>query len=319
VIAVHARRVSWVALVVAVVAGGCSREETGGGADSTGTTSPTSSSVSSTSLPTTTSSTEPPVTETPNTETPVTETTAAPTTLEEVTSEIVGNAVGGNSGGEGSEQTTTFSETVRNSDGTCSGWEGPGGQWTQGLESGAPVVFLAVDSDVEIGTGQLGTSAWEDVDPTSNEQWNCTFPFTGTIAGSPESFRVKVADLEPWVARRDATDPDRFVASVNTEARFDVFTSCSAPDSLATEVFEWRAVGTYWSEGINSLCGNGLVVVDLERPCRPPGFASDHIVAVTRVDDPSVVLEDAGGIRVDVTTLEPLTEVVVHIATGRPC
>ena len=31
------------------------------------------------------------------------------------------------------------------------------------------------------------------------------------------------------------------------------------------------------------------------------------------------LLEDAGGIRVDVATIQPLTQVVVHIATGRPC
>ena len=51
-----------------------------------------------------------------------------PTTLPVVTSTVTGTAVAGNSGGVGPDQTDSFSEAVRNEDGTCSGWAGPG-QW----------------------------------------------------------------------------------------------------------------------------------------------------------------------------------------------
>ena len=48
------------------------------------------------------------------------------------------------------------------------------------------------------------------------------------------------------------------------------------------------------------------------------GIASEHVVKVTRADDVSVVLEDSSGLLVDPTELTPGTEVVVHVATGRP-
>jgi hypothetical protein len=261
--------------------------------------------------------TTPPVTDQPPTTQPP-PTVPPPPTFPTVTSEVVGTAVGGNSGGEGEGQTNTFSETIRNPDGTCSGWDGPGGLWTQGLLSGAPVVFLAADSDTQIGTGQLGTSSWKNVSLTGSEQWNCTFPFSGEVEGTPDRFRIKVADLEPWTVRFDPTAPGTFVASVNTVARFDVFGACTDPIDV-TEVSEWSVVGEYWSNGIPTLCDRGLSVVGIERPCRPVGFGSDYIVSVTSADDPSVVFESPDGLLVDPAGLAPLTPVVVHVTTGQPC
>ena len=282
----------------------------------------TSVSVATTAVPptgTASATTSGGATTTPTTAPTTAASTTSPpqSTFATVTSDVVGTAVGGNSGGEGVGQTNTFSETIRNPDGTCSGWDGPGGAWTQGLESGAAVVFLDADTDVQIGTGQLGTSSWSDVDPSGNEQWNCTFPFSGTVDGTPSRFRMKVADLAPWTLRADPTAPGAFVASVNTVVQVDVFGECSDPPQF-TEVGQWSAVGEYWSNGIPSLCNSGLAVVDVERPCRPEGVGSDYIVAVTSAAD-GTVIEDRGGLHVQPAELAPLTPVVVHVATGRPC
>ncbi len=328
-------------LVVAVssVGAACGGDDDGadGTAASAGPTVPTTSPTTD-DAPGTTAPTPPPDTEQPSQTTQPPQTTPAPQTtppptqppppttapppppptFAPVTSEVVGTAVGGNSGGVGEGQTNTFSETVRNPDGTCSGWGGPGGRWTQGLVSGAPVVFLAADSDAQIGTGQLGTSSWSDVDPSDNEQWNCTFPFSGEVEGTPDRFRIKIAELDPWTVRLDPTAPGAFVASVDTVARFDVFPECTDPGTF-TAVNEWSAVGEYWSNGIPTLCGQGLSVVDIERTCRPEGFGSDYIVSVASADDPSVVFENRDGLLVDPADLSPLTPVVVSVTTGRPC
>ena len=287
----------------------------------TAPTTPTTPPVTDQSTPTT-QPPPPPPPPPPTTQPPPPPppTTVPPTqpTFAPVTSQVVGTAVGGNSGGEGEGQTNSFSETVRNPDGTCSGWGGPGGLWTQGLLSGAPVVFLSADSDAQIGTGQLGTSSWSDVDPSDNEQWNCTFPFSGEVEGTPDRFRIKIADLEPWLARFDSTAPGAFVASIDTVARFDVFPQCTEPGTFA-QVSEWSVVGEYWSNGIPTLCGQGVSVVDIERPCRPEGFGSDYIISVNSADDPSVVFESRDGLLVDPAVLAPLTPVIVHVTTGRPC
>ncbi len=246
-------------------------------------------------------------------------TDAPDTTFAQVTTRVVGTAVAGNSGGVGEDQTNSFSEAVRNDDGTCSGWAGPGDDsWTAGLESDTDVAILD-DEGARIGTGRIGTSSWEDVDPSDGEQWNCTFPFEAEVSGSPDTFWIQVGDLPAWRARPDPLEPGSFVVSVDTTARFDVFAECTEPLDGLTEVFENPVVGQFWANGIPSTCASGLVVVDIERPCRPQGFASEHIVAVTRADDPSVVIEDADGYVADVGELDVGTEVVVHVATGRPC
>lgn len=239
------------------------------------------------------------------------------TTFAQVTTTVIGVAVAGNSGGVGSA--SEYSETVRNADGTCSGKVGPDGQtWTQGLENGAPVAFLA-DDGTRIGSGLITASSWEDVDPSGNEQWNCSFAIEGEVTGQPESFLVQVADLGSWRAHADPRDPARFVVSVDTTARFDVFTECTEPPTGLTEVTVFSVVGQYWANGIPIVCDSGLVVVDIERPCRPANFASEHIIAVTRADDPSIVIEDASGFVADTSALAVGTEVVVHVVIGRPC
>jgi hypothetical protein len=237
-----------------------------------------------------------------------------------VTVDVTGTAVAGNSGGVGRDQTQTLSETIRNDDGSCSGWEGPGdaGQWTQGLEVGAPVQIFDPDTDEQIGDGSVTSSSWADVDPSGNEQWNCTFVFDGTVSRSTDSFKIKVADLQPWLAHPDSTKPGQFVASVDTQIELSRVSSCTDQEP-GEAIFEWQAVGSFWVDGLQSVCGNGLVVDQIKRPCRPPNVASEYIIAVRSAADPNVVFEDASGLLVDVATLAPDTKVIVDVATGRPC
>ncbi len=245
--------------------------------------------------------------------------TAAPTTIPVVSSDIVGVAVAGNSGGVGAGETDSFSEVIRNEDGTCSGWAGRGVDqpWTTGLESGAALVMLPRDGHDVIGEGVLGTSSWANVGTDEEPQWMCSFPFSGTIDGAPQEFLIKVGNLDPWLVRADPANPGQFVSSVNTVASADYFEPCTSQE--AAPVSAWNAVGTYWSVGVPNLCNAGLKVADIERPCRGPREGSDYVVKVVSAADPNVVYEDDRGLQVDPATLAPGTEVVVLIATGRPC
>jgi hypothetical protein len=236
-----------------------------------------------------------------------------------VSSDIVGVAVAGNSGGVGEGETDSYSEAIRNEDGTCSGWTGRGVDqpWTAGLESGASFVVLPRDGHDVIGQGALGTSSFENVGTDAEQQWLCSFPFSGTVDGAPQEFLIKVGDLDPWLVRADPTKPGQFVSSVNTVASADYFPACT--DQTASPVSVWNAVGTYWSVGLPNLCGAGLKIADVERPCRGPHEGSDYIVKVVSAADPNVVYEDDRGMLVDPATLAPGTQVVVLIATGRPC
>ncbi|MGH9135067.1 MAG: hypothetical protein ACRDZZ_14105 [Ilumatobacteraceae bacterium] len=302
-----------VAALAALLATACDEQHT---ASSTIGTDPpidtsltTSSTATSTVTSTTTSVTSPPT---------APATTLPPDTVPVVTSTVTGTAVGGNSGGIGPDQTDSFSEAVRNEDGTCSGWDGPGdGAWTGGLEVGAPVRILDRETDTEIGSGSIVASAFVEVDPSEREQWVCNFSFSATVTGQPAEFEIAVAGLAPWLARADPTRPGEFVASVNTVASAAVFSQCT-DDDFGDEVTGWSAAGHYWSDGISSVCSNGLHVEALDRPCRPPDVGSDHVIAVVRADD-GTVLEDTTGLLVDPATLEPGTPVVVRVATGRPC
>lgn len=258
---------------------------------------------------------DPPATDPGQTDPPQTDPS---TTIPIVTSEVSGSASAGNSGGVGEENTDSYSEVIRNDDGTCRGWAGRDvpEPWTDGLISGAPFVILARDGDEILGEGTLGTSSFENVG-VDRDQWVCDFPFSATIVGELDQFRIKVADLDPWLARRDPTRPGRFIASVNTVASIEFFSQCT--DDAVEEVFEWQAVGSYWSDGLQSICSNGLNVADIERPCRGSHEGSDTVTKVVSADDPSIVYEDATGLKVDVSTLPPGAPVIVHIATGRPC
>jgi hypothetical protein len=232
---------------------------------------------------------------------------------------VVGAAVGGSSGGESPENTDPLSEAVRNPDGTCVGWDGPGGRWTQGLESGAPVVFLALDEDVQIGTGTLGTSEWIDVSG-GDEEWNCVFPFTGEIDGAPERFRVKVGDLEPWAVYPDPTRPGEWISSVNSFADPKLVSQCADPPTDLITPSDWgTVVGQYWSDAFASLCFAGFKVAKVQRPCRPPDVASDRVMKVTNLDESVVYEDESGNLLVDPTQLPLGTELTVYVAIGRPC
>lgn len=316
----NTRRMVLATMVLVVMA--CDQEHTATSTiitePSIDTTAVTDTAVSTTGGPTTATAPGTTLATTPAT-TLEPATTAPPDTLPVVTSTINGTAVAGNSGGVGADQTDSFSEAVRNEDGTCSGWDGPGGDaWTAGLEVGAPVRILDGTTNQEIGTGSVVSSSFTDVDPGDREQWVCTFAFSATVTGAPTVFQVGVANLAPWVARADPTRPGEFVASVNTVADPAFFTHCT-DDDFGVEVTAWSAAGLYWSDGISSVCSNGLHIEALDRPCRPRDVGSDHVISVVRFDDPSVVLEDTSGLLVDPATLEPGTPVVVRIATGRPC
>ena len=246
--------------------------------------------------------------------------TSTEATLPVVTIEVVGTAVGGNSGGVGQKNTDTLSETIRNDDGSCSGWDGPGdaGRWTQGLENGAPVIIFDRDTDEVIGDGSITSSSWADVDPSNQEQWNCTFAFTAVVSKDVEAFKIKVADLQPWLAVSDSTDPGKYVASVDTKIELSRVSACTDREP-GLPISEWHAVGQFWANGFSTLCSNGLVVAKIQRTCRPPNAASEYVTRVLDANDPSVVYEDASGLRVDPDSLLPDTNVIVEVVTGRPC
>jgi hypothetical protein len=310
-----------VGIVVLVLLAACQREVTSQEATTTLVVTASTPAPSQDNASTTTGVTSPPTAPGTTAAAPTTTptTTAAPTTIPVVSSDIVGIAVAGNSGGVGADQTDSFSEAIRNEDGTCSGWTGRDVDqpWTAGLESGASFVMLPRDGHVVIGQGTLGTSSFENVGTEAEPQWMCSFPFSGTIDGAPEEFLIKVGELDPWLVRPDPTKPGQFVSSVNTVSSADYFPACT--DQTASPVTAWNAVGTYWSVGLPNLCAAGLKIADIERPCRGPREGSDYVVKVVNADDPAVVYEDDRGMQVDPATLAPGTQVVVLIATGRPC
>ena len=261
-----------------------------------------------------------------------TSSTLAPTTSTVATSVIAGTAIAGSAGaveagGPPFRETNPFSEAVRLRDGTCVGWAGSQGGSTAGLAVGARVLILDAELNEEIGSGTIEQSRWEDVS-AGGRQWNCFFDFTATVTGSPREFRVRVATLEPWLARPDPAAPDTFVASVNTDAAIGLIPSCPPiPDPEATTTTAasttsrpravrfasgWHAVGQYWSRGVASLCRAGLPVTAIARPCRPEGVGSEYIAAVVDSNDSTVTYAD--GARVPVGT-----EVTVVVATGRLC
>jgi hypothetical protein len=307
-------------VVLAFVPAACSREVTSQEATTTVvlTTSSTSPTTAPPTQPAPTAITAPPPTS-GGTVAPSTPSTAAATTIPVVSSDIVGVAVAGNSGGVGEGETDSFSEAIRNEDGSCSGWTGRGVDqpWTAGLESGASFVMLPRDGHDVIGQGVLGTSSFQNVGTEEEPQWMCSFPFSGTVDGAPQEFMIKVADLDPWLVRSDPANPGQFVSSVNTVSSADYFEPCT--NQAASPVSPWNAVGTYWSVGLPNLCNAGLKIADIERPCRGPREGSDYVVKVVSAEDPNVVYEDDRGMLVDPATLAPGTQVVVLIATGRPC
>jgi hypothetical protein len=246
-----------------------------------------------------------------------------------VESTVTGVAVAGNAGGEEirddvlGNATDSYSETVRFDDGTCTGWPGRTGvtPWTEGLVEGAAVRIVAVGSDQVLGRGTLGRPQVQHVDGgPDGGQWMCSFPFTATVEGPvPERFRIRVDGADDMEARRDPTRAGAFVASVSTVASARVG-ACLDPYEGEPVLWEQPVAGTYWNAGVSTVCGGGVKVTKVERVCRPPAVASDHVVAVLDADDPSRVLEDVDGRRVSaVEELGPSRAVVVRVANGRPC
>ena len=289
---------------------------------------PTTDGSGGSSTPSTDDSVAP--TSTPSTPSTPPSTAAATTT-------VTGTAVAGSAGavepsGPPFAGTDPFAEAVRLSDGTCVGWAGSQGGSTLGLAIGAPVTILDAVDNVEIGTGTVQASRWEDMS-AGGSQWNCMFDFTATVTGpAPAEFRVRVGPLGPWTARPDPAVPTTFVASVSTNASVGLIPSCPAiveadatattvattlaapvvPTSAPPLVAGWNAVGQYWSNGVASLCSAGLPVTAIARPCRPAGAGSEYITAVVDSNDPTVTYVNGAEI--------PLgTELTVVVATGRLC
>ncbi len=158
------------------------------------------------------------------------ETSPTPQSFEEVRSNISGTSVGGNNGGEDAE--VQYSETIRKSDGSCRGWNDPDSSvHTAGLENGAPVAILDRTGNL-IGSGRVLSSHWFDASD-GDDNWTCVFVYKATINGTPpDDFQVKVADLPPWRAYPDPTDPGTFVASVDSDASPEAIEACRAPAQL---------------------------------------------------------------------------------------
>ena len=256
------------------------------------------------------------------TETPAEATVA--TTLQAVSTVVLGGIVGGNSGAEGEGSTANESEVVREGD-TCKGWDGrrEGGGWTENFTEGAEVRLLDAGTGDVIGTGSLDRPVAENVSLTSDsEQWQCWFPFRFEVERPPAAqYAVSVGGGRPLLLANDATRPGFVVGSIATAAEAAVVEGCSDTGPPPEEVSDWQSVGQYWDSGVSSVCFAGLTVADgaIHRPCRPVGIASDRVISVTDAADPSIVYEDASGLRVDPSDLEPGTPVVVNVASGIPC
>jgi hypothetical protein len=250
---------------------------------------------------------------------------------------VTGTAVAGTAGPVETgrppfRNTDPFAEAVRLKDGTCVGWGTSRGGSTAGLEKGAAVTILDAERNREIGSGSIVRSRWEDVSKGGG-QWNCFFDFRATVTRLPAEFRVRVSGLQPWLARPDPSAPDRFIASVNTDASIGLIRSCPAlpeppskkrngsgkdrgPARTTTVPVRfasgWDAVGRYWSRGVDSLCKAGLPVTAIARPCRPPRVGSEYIASVVDSNDPTLVYRNGARVREG-------TDVTVVVATGRLC
>jgi len=287
----------------------------GGGGSAADTTTPGPSTpvdTTPTTLATVTLAPTVPPTTPPPTARP---TTAPATTLPVATATFVGLVVGGSGGGVGEGQTDTLSEVVREEDGSCAGWDGPGGGWTAGVRDGGEVkVFAESKGGKALATGHLGPGRAVDVDPP-NEQWQCELGFTIDAVPTSDHYFVEVGGL-PRVEARPGPG-GALVIPVNTRASADRLSEC-VDEQLPESVGEWSSVGQYWSQGFASICSAGLRITEVDRVCRPPDIASDRVVAVLAASD-DAVLENGDGLQVDVTTLEPGTLVIAQVSTAYPC
>ena len=285
----------------------------GGGGSAAATTRPAPSTAGDTT-PTTLAAVMLAPTTSPPTASPPTA-APAPTTLPVATATFVGLVVGGSGGGVGEGQTDTLSEVVREEDGSCAGWDGPGGGWTSGVKDGGEVkVFGESKGGKVLATGHLGPGKAVDVDPP-NEQWQCELGFTIDAVPASDHYFVEVGGL-PRVEARPGPG-GALVIPVNTEASADRLSEC-VDEQLPESVGEWSSVGQYWSQGFPSICSAGLRINEVQRVCRPPSIASDRVVAVLAASD-KTVLENGDGLQVDVASLEVGTLVIAQVSTAYPC
>jgi hypothetical protein len=92
-----------------------------------------------------------------------------------------------------------------------------------------------------------------------------------------------------------------------------------APDPTGgSGVGDWQSFGTYWSQGLASVCGAGLRVERIERVCRPANLATGRVVAVVDAGT-GIVLEDASGLHLEGQHLTEGAPVVVRVSTAYPC
>jgi len=291
---------------------------------------------------------------------------------------LLGVVVGGSGGGVGPGQTDTFSEVVREEDGSCAGWASPGagGSWTSGVRAGADVkVYDAARGGHLLGTGALAPGKADDVD-APNGQWQCDLAFGVQKVKRAPGYFVQVDSLARVEGR--VGPGGALVVPLSTPARASMIGSCadvgpptpsapapsspaaSPPDASAGSapvgsgpvssgsgssgsgssgsgssgsgssgsgsagadpaepVGEWQSVGSYWSQGLASVCGAGLRVKRIERVCRPAHVATDRIVAVVEAGTGDV-LEDAAGLHLEGQQVTSGTEVVVRVTTAYPC
>jgi len=241
--------------------------------------------------------------------------TAGTDTAPVATANVVGLVVGGSGGGTGEAQTDPLSEVVREEDGSCRGWGGPGGDWTAGVKDGAEVrLFDAEEGGKLLATGSLSAGKATDVDPP-NDQWQCVFDLSIAAVPVAPRYWAEVDSLSRVEARPD-TD-GTLVIPVSTSAKADLVGACTDP-ALPPTVGDWQSVGQYWSLGIPSICSAGLRISRLDRVCRPSNIASDRVVAVVDAGD-GTVFEDATGLKVAPASLEAGTIVIARISTAYPC
>ncbi len=246
-------------------------------------------------------------------------TTATTQTLPEATTTLLGLVVGGSAGEPGAGSTDSFSEVVRNTDGSCAGWAGRGvsAPWTAGVKQGGKVqVFDAPQAGRLLASGTLGAGAAQDVNPPHG-QWQCVLKFSITTLSKAPKYYVQVDALDRVEARPDPSAAGSFVIPVSTAAKATLVDACKDPH-LPAAVSSWKSVGEYWSQGIPGVCSAGLRINRLDRVCRPKTIATDRVVAV--VDAASGKLyEDATGLKVDPASLKPGTIVTVRVSTAYPC
>ncbi len=234
---------------------------------------------------------------------------------------VSGLLVAGGSGGLGPDHTDPHSDAVRVGDGGCSGWAPRGrGSWTSGLVAGAGFALIDPTTDSVLGAGELGRGRWVDVrDRQGHHQGQCQFLFTATVSPNSTTPQIQVADLPPWRTVLSPNGSGKLVASVDmpmdgSDIPAACATAATSPPRLSSEI----AIHTFWWTGLTTLCKAGFTVTAIQRRCRPPDAASDHVIAVTNSTDPRPANNPNEQSQ---TTNRPSSAatVTIEIATAIPC